>query len=192
MRKTWMVLAAASLALFSSPGASRAEGELPIAYQVPLLMKLVTYEFNLMGKTKPTITIGVLYRPEDSGSLKCFETFEALFEQRRDLEIRGHPLQLVGIPVRSEGSLRLPPGHPDIDILYVAPGNEDRITAISRWTREMKSLSVTGSEASVEQGLSVALINRGAKEGITINLPASIEEGREWNVNVLQVARVIR
>jgi hypothetical protein len=192
MRKTWMVLATVSLALFSFPGASRAEGELPIAYQIPLLMKLVTYEFNLMEKTKPAITIGVLYRPEDDGSSKCFGTFESLFRQRKDLEIRGHPLHLVGIPVRSEDALRLPPGHPDIDILYVAPGNEDRITAISRWTREMKSLSVTGSEASVEQGLSVALVNRGSKEGITINLPASLEEGREWNVNVLQVARVIR
>jgi hypothetical protein len=56
----------------------------------------------------------------------------------------------------------------------------------------MNCLSVTGSEMAVEQGLSVALISRGEKEAITINLPASLEEGREWNVNVLQVARVIR
>lgn len=187
-----MVLVAASLALLSVPAPGRADGGLPIAYQIPLLMKLVTYEFNLMGKTQPMITIGVLYRPEDAGSLNCYQSFESQFKQRKDLAIRGHQLSLIGIPLHSEDTLRLPPGHPDVDILYVAPGNEDRITAISRWTREMKSLSVTGSEASVEQGLSVALISRGAKEGITINLPASLEEGREWNVNVLQVARVIR
>lgn len=180
------------LFLLGAPGKGLADSALPIAYQIPLLMKLVTYEFNLMGKTEPRIVIGVLYRPEDPGSLQCYQSFETQFKERKDLAIRGHRLELVGIPIRSEDALRLPSGHPDLDILYVAPGNEDRITAISRWTREMKSLSVTSSETSVEQGLSVALVSRGAKEAITINLPASLEEGREWNVNVLQVARVIR
>jgi hypothetical protein len=192
MRKFWILLLIATGVLLCGPEKGRAGSALPIAYQIPLLMKLVTYEFNLMGQPRPTIVIGVLYRPEDPGSRGCFESFEAQFKERRDLVIRGHRLELVGVPIRSEDSLRLPAGHPDIDILYVAPGNEERIPAISRWTRGMKSLSVTGSEDSVEQGLSVALFSSGVKESITINLPASLEEGREWNVNVLQVARVIR
>ncbi len=191
-RKICAIALAAVCAFLVSPDAGRAGSVLPIAYQIPLLMKLVTYEFNLMEKTRPTNTIGVLYRPEDRGSLECFQSFETQFRERKDLNIRGHPLALAGIPIRSEDALRLPAGYPDIDILYVAPGNEDRISAISRWTREMKSLSVTGSELSVEQGLSVALFSSGVRESITINLPASLEEGREWNVNVLQVARVIR
>ncbi len=192
MRKTWIGFAVAFLALLGPLGPGAAASPLPVAYQVQLLLKLLTYEFNLMGKPQPTITIGVLYRPEDDVSLRCFGSLESLFDERKDLSVRGHRLQLVGIPTRAEDSLRLPAGCPDVDILYVAPGNESRILAISRWTRDMNCLSVTGSEMAVEQGLSVALISRGEKEAITINLPASLEEGREWNVNVLQVARVIR
>ena len=192
MRRPWLVAILSCFALMHFPDPGWAEGGLPVAYQIPLLMKLVTYEFNLMGKAQPTINIGVLYLPDDAGSLACFQSFESQFKDRKDLTIRGRALQLVGIPIRAGEGLRLPTGQPDVDILYVAPGNEDRVPAISQWTRQMKCLSVTGSETSVEQGLSVALVRRGAKEAITINLPASLEEGREWNVNVLQVARVIR
>lgn len=179
----------ASALLFSRVDAA---GLLPVAYQMPLLLKLVTYELNLMRKDDPVIRFGVLFVPERPDSRRCFEEVQSMLGERKGTEVRGRRVDIIPLAIGESEALVLPPGLTGVDVVYVAPGNEERIGAIARWTREQNALSVTPYEEDVEKGLSVALTSRGAGGGITLNLPASIEEGREWNVNVLQIARIIR
>ncbi len=185
----WILALIAAMMLSAPAGGA---GLLPVAYQVPLLLKLLTYEINLMNKAEPVIRLAVLIVPDSDRSRLCFEELQSQFEQFSGKTIRGRKVDLIPLSFQGTEALVLPPGLTQIDILYVTPGNEDRLEAIARWTREQDALTVTPLEEYVENGLSVGLVSKGAGGGITLNLPASIEEGREWNVNVLQIARVIR
>lgn len=192
MRSRSWTIVTVCLACCLFAGRGRATGLLPVAYQMPLLLKLVTYELNLMNKSDPVIRFAVLFVPERPESKKCFEEVQDMLGGRNRTEIRGRRVDLIPLPIRESEALALPPGLTGVDVIYVTPGNESRVGAIARWTREQDALSVTAVEECVENGLSVGLISKGAGGAITLNLPASLEEGREWNVNVLQIARVIR
>ena len=184
------ILFSAALAV---AGASLAEGtSLPATYQVPLMLKLVTYELNLMAKPEAVLRFGVLYRPEDPASRSSFKEIEEEFRHLGRTEVSGRRIELAPLPIAGDQPLRLPSGVAGIDVLYVTPGNEGRLESIIAWARGMKVLSVTADEKQAEQGLSIALVRRGLGSGVTLNLPASLEEGREWNVNILQIARVLR
>ena len=57
---------------------------------------------------------------------------------------------------------------------------------------ERRIVSVTAVEAYVEAGLSVAVVPWSGKVGITINLPASRQEGSDWDAALLSLARILR
>ena len=172
--------------------AAHAEFSLPIVVQVPLILKLLTYEQRLMQTQEPVILIGFLFHPKDSESRGCFEQFNAQIESYADRTIHGHRVALVPLVIEDADRLRASLTRTHIDVLYVGPGNAARIKQISEVTRTVGTLTVTGDESYVDDGLSVAVVRRGEQPGITMNLAASRAEGFEWDARLLALCRVIR
>ncbi len=170
-----------------------AESDLPVSIQVPLIMKILTYERNLMNLHAPTLHMGFLYVPEEEESRACFESFRTELARFAGRTVGGHEILLVPFPVAAGDSLRWPAGEKSPEILYVAPGNEERIHAICRQSRARKVLTVTAVERYVEAGLCAAVVLRGDRRtGVTINLAASREEGRDWVAEFLRLCKIRR
>jgi hypothetical protein len=169
-----------------------ADSYLAIDYQVPLILKLLTYENTLMSLHEQTIEMGILYRPRDSESKRAFEQFRKEMSLYSDRTIHDRRLILVPLGVAQADSVGTIIRRSGVDVVYVGPGFEGDLGAIKVATRRGKVLSVTGVPAYVEQGLCVAAVRRGDQAGITLNLEASREEGRDWNASLLQLCRIIR
>ncbi|PYP39872.1 MAG: hypothetical protein DMD43_09835 [Gemmatimonadetes bacterium] len=64
-------LTIALLALSARPGPGADEMPVPADLQVPLLLKILTYDRNFETKAKTDLTIGIVYDPGNPGSLKA-------------------------------------------------------------------------------------------------------------------------
>ncbi|MBD3161921.1 MAG: DUF4154 domain-containing protein [Candidatus Eisenbacteria bacterium] len=184
-------LAAAVCSMILGIGAARAS-ILPVALQVPLLLKVLTYDVRLMAHVDDTIHIGYLYDPRAEAASDRLAGFRNELAARSGQTLRGRRLELVELPLSDSTSVAetLRPHH--LEVVYVATGTDDRIGEITAETRRRGIVSVTAEERFVEAGLAVAVVLRGERVGITINLPASLKEGSDWKTSLLQLARVLR
>jgi hypothetical protein len=180
-------LAAAAL---TAP-APAAETMLPVAQQVPLLLKVVTYEKTLMQPGATALTVGVLYDPDAPDSRRQFEEFERELRPYADKTVRGHAVVLVAVPWASWGKGDLPSEAAGVSILYVPPGDPSIVPLVCRWTRARKILSATPVASYVEDGLTLGLVVRNGRTGVTINRKASLEEGKVWSEDFLRLCRII-
>lgn len=172
--------------------AAWADGYLDVEYQVPLILKLLTYENTLMALHRQTIEMGVVYRPKDPESNRTFQRFRDQMKLYEDRTVHDRRLVLVSIPVAAADSVAAVIRRASVDVVYIGPGFDADLSSIKTTTRSRKILSVTGVPSYVEAGLSVAVVRRGDQAGITLNLDASKEEGRDWNASLLQLCRIIR
>jgi hypothetical protein len=172
--------------------AAGAESHLAVGYQVPLVLKLLTYECKLMELRRQTIVMGILYRPADEASTRAFEQFRDEMKHFENRTIHNRKLVLEPLPVVEADSAGPAMRRAHVDVVYVTPGFDADLESIFQATRRGSILSVTGVPAYVEMGLTVAVVRRGDQAGITLNLEASRMEGRDWNASLLQLCRVIR
>ncbi len=195
-REWWRALllgaGVAALLVAAPQGSVRAGERLPMGHQVALILKLLSYEHRLMAAHGDTIHLGILFDPGDDEACRSRDEFAAELGHHAGLTIRGHKLSLVPIAVPKFAPIQWTPEVAKLEVLYVAPGNGDRLDAIRRLTRVGKILSIGGEEEYAERGLAAAVVLRGERAGITINLRASREEGGDWDAQVLSLSRVIR
>lgn len=165
---------------------------LPVVNQVPLMLKVLTYESSLMSESANTIKVGILYLPKDANSETCFKEFSAEMLRYSGFTVRGRSVSIVPLPIEGGGegdwSHRLLP----LDVVYVAPGTEKILSTVTKITRSAKILTITAVEPFLSGGLSLGLLLVGDSPGIVINMPASQQEGCEWESSLLQVCRLIR
>ncbi len=165
---------------------------LPIANQVPLMLKLLTYENGLMSEPKDTIRVGILYLPRDADSQKCFEEFSTEMRRYDGFTVRGRNVSIVPLPIMGVAGDDWPQRLLPLEVLYVAPGSGEILSTITKITRSAKILTITGVEPYLKGGLSMGLLLVNDAPEIAINMPASQEEGCEWEGSLLQVCRLIR
>ncbi len=184
----------AAILLLAAPTgrAEDADGDLAVGRQVPLIMKLLAYENNLMNLHRQTIRMGILYLPRDPDSRRTFEQFRREMKRDEHRTIHNRRLVVVPLPVTDANSVGPAVRRASIDVVYVTTGFDADLGSIIATTREEDVLSVTGVPVYVEMGLSVAVVLRGDQPGITLNLEASREEGRDWNAYLLDLCRIIR
>jgi hypothetical protein len=163
--------------------------ELPISLQVPLVMKILTYDRTLGSVAGDSIHIGFLYRPDDPEDRATLNAFRLEFERLEDRTIRGRRVFLQPIPWPRGYSLEWKSVLEEVEVLYVTRSQEARIQEVATAAREHDVLTVTGIESFVEQALSVGVVD---SSGITINLGASHEEGADWDASFLRVCRIVR
>jgi hypothetical protein len=188
--RTGLVLAA-FLSAWPAVGHGQ-EALLPIANQVPLMLKVLTYESGLMLEPADTIRVGILYRPRSADSERCFEEFSTEMRKYEGFTVRGRTVSLV--PLLNTGAMGDDWPHKllPLDVLYVAPGSGDLLSRITKITRSAKILTITGIESYVDDGLSMGLFLANDGPEIAINMSASHQEGCEWEGSLLQVCRLIR
>ena len=158
-------LVAATL-LSAWPAVGRCESPmLPMVNQVPLMLKLLTYENSLMSEPNDTIRVGVLYVPRDRHSERCYEEFATEMRRYDAFTVRGRHIAIVPMPVaRAEEDgwrqkLLL------LDVLYVTPGSEEVLSTITKISRGAKILTVTGVEPYLGEGPLNGAPSRGRRTG---------------------------
>jgi uncharacterized protein DUF4154 len=164
----------------------------PAELQVPLLLKVLTYDRNFESKTRVELTVGIVYEPGDPASVKAKnevadmlgsvagKTVKKLRIKYVLLENRGRPSELEAA-ARSQG----------VSLFYLAPGLRN-LDELIRFSQANHITTTTGVRRYVERGVAVGIGLRQDKPEILINLPASRSEGSEFDASLLRIATVMK
>ena len=173
-------------------GAARAEEmSLPVEDQVPLLLKVLTYDRNFETKAGAELAIGIVYDPGDRDSAKATtELGSALFKLAgktvKKLPIKYYQIEYTGNPdldrfVKQKG----------ISVLYLAPGNARNLTNILQLSQELHLTTTTGVPDYVRRGAAVGLARAQDRPQILINLQTTRLEGSEFDAGFLRLATIL-
>ncbi|MBI5496611.1 MAG: YfiR family protein [Deltaproteobacteria bacterium] len=185
--------AALLVAAVSSSTAVADIGALSHRTAAALLIKVLTYDRAVRVRASATVNVGVLAHARGAESRACADSLVTeLSQAARTQRVGSRAVHAVALPWNGAADLNSALAREQIHLLYICPGLEAESGAVSALTRAHKVLSVAASDLGVKSGLGMALLNRGSRPTILVNLPAARAEGRELDAGLLGLAEVIR
>jgi hypothetical protein len=166
---------------------------LPASHQALLLFRVLAYDRNLRARAGEELTLAVLFRQEDAGSLRERDAIvQALREAARSFSVSGLHVRVQEVPWRGPQDLDARLAELRAAALYAGESLAADAPQISLIARARSALSFTPSRAMVESGLALGLVHRGTRAGVVVNLPAAHAEGAELESTFLAVVEVAR
>jgi hypothetical protein len=158
--------------------------DVPVAMQVPLFVKVLSFDRNSRPQASDTLLVGIAYQGGNRASVSARD------EVARALQQIGQSARMVSIDLDREtlaDALRRERLH----MLYVAPLRAIDITDVAQATRSAAVTSVTGVARYVTQGVSVGVRLQGDRPKLLVNLEAARAEGADFSSELLRLVQVI-
>ena len=182
----------ASLLALAVPAAAQTM-PMPVDIQLPLFLKILTYDRSFQYKARSAITIGIVYLPGDAASVKAKDEMVANLERLGDRTIKNLPIRHVVLEFKDVPSLDRAVKAGKVNVLYVAPGMGDQLPALLKMSRTYAITTATGVPEFVQRGIAVGIgMKADKKPDILINLPSSRSEGSEFDASLLRIATVVK
>lgn len=176
---------------WSQQSPEETQAGVPEELQVPIFLKILTYDRSLEKRIEDTIRIGVLYFPDSPRSRKNKDAFIQNLELNKDKTINGVPFSFTEIRFVTKERLDDVASKGRINVLYVTSGGSNLHKSISRMTRAKKILTLTGRADYVADGISVGLAVREERPEIVVNLRSARAEGSDFSAGLLRLCKVI-
>lgn len=187
MKKASLIV---TLMLLITPELISQKMEVPVEIQVPMLLKILTFDRNLEKRSGKKFTIGVIYQSKYKDSFEAGEKFIESINKISIKKIKDIPIEVVSIDVDSSdlenGILRN-----EVDGLYIAPLRAFDIQRILKISQDRKIISMTGVVEQVNSGISIGIGSKGDKPLIIINLRSTKLEGIDFSSQLLKLAKII-
>ncbi len=181
------------LLLAAGPGAALTAQEMavPVTVQLPLFVKILSFDRNLVAQPSGPIVMGVLYQSKFRASANVADEVRRaagrLTVVGNGATLRVIPLDLDETPDLGSALRRLP-----LTVLYVSPLRAMDLESVAAATRKARILTLTGVPRYVAAGISIGIDMKGNRPDIVINLPAAKAEGADLDAQLLKLARVIQ
>ncbi len=173
-------------------GFSQAGGQnmpLPVKDQVPLFLKILTYDSNLAARGE-TIVVGVVFQERHRASVLAKDDFLAAI---RDYPtVGGQSVRVVPLPLSDVATLQEQVQTHGINTLYVAPLRAYDVAVLLPLATEQQILTLSGVPAYIHEGIAVGMRLEDRKPKVMVNLPAAKAQGANFKVQLLRLAEVIR
>jgi hypothetical protein len=175
-------------------GAVAQEVAVPVAVQIPILVKILNFDRKLPERAAGRLVIGVLfqgrYRTSANVAHQVCRSLQELppgaLGGLEALERSCVPLDLDAISALDSALKRQ-----RIQVLYVSPLRAFPLGEVSAVSRAAQITTLTGVPRYVETGLAIGLDMKGEQPEIVINLAASRAEGADLTAHLLKLARVV-
>jgi hypothetical protein len=161
-------------------------------YQAVFLLRILAYDRNLKNRAGDTVTILVVYRDGDDGSTATKNELLAGLDKLSDAKVSDLPYRVIATPFTSPADLEGAINNNHAAAVYLCPGLDGSVNAISDLARAHSTLTFTGVEAQVRSRLSIGLVARSGKPAILVNLASSRAEGADLDPALLRLAEVLR
>jgi YfiR/HmsC-like len=166
---------------------------LPVADQVPLLLKILTRDRNFEKKAGTELAIGIVYDPSDRDSAKATTDLGiALFQiQDQGKTVKQLKIRYYTIEYTNAAELERFVKQKGISVLYIAPGNARNLANIVQLSQDLHLTTTTGVPDYVRRGASVGLAVSQDKPQILINLQSTRLEGSDFDASLLRLATIL-
>lgn len=185
-------LGAALLLLLACVSASGQEMPVPVETQVPIFLKVVTFEKRIAGEKTKDFVLGVAYQSGYRLSVAVKDKFVDVARGEAPNGPAGRALRIVPLDLDGGESLDVVVSRAGVAALYVTPLRAFDVAQIAAVTRRNGVLSLTGVPAYVEAGLSITLTLSRDRPRILVNLAAARAEGAELAASLLNLATVFQ
>jgi len=178
------------LALLAGSGAA-SESEVPATNQVPIFLKLLTYDRALATQGDEFLRIGILVRHDNEDSKLGADDFGKALAKMSDKTVNGRSFRHEIVEWETTADLMSSIRSANLDVLYVTEGHKGNIQTIQTITRELDILSLGAESIFVNTGLSIGL---GLKDGhpqIWVNLESLHQEGHLLDARILRLCKVV-
>jgi YfiR/HmsC-like len=184
------VLLAGVLLSAARPGLAE-QMPVPASLQVPLILKILTYDRQFETRSGSALSIGIVYSPADADSSKATTAVTDVLNRFAGKTVKNLPVKYWTIEYVSPERLESVLKEKAINVLYVSPGNDRNLAAITRLSRAGQITTATGVPDYVRKGVAVGVGERQGKPQILINLEASKSEGIDFDAGLLRIATVV-
>jgi hypothetical protein len=182
-------LAVAALLLAALGVSARAQDvEVPVSVQLPLFLKVMSFDRRLATRTTSPVVIAIAYQGGFRMSIDARN--DALKAAQGVASVGGMSLTVVVIDLDRE-DLERALSRNRVTLLYVAPLRGVDIGDIIAVTRAARVTTLSGVPRYVEQGCAVGVRLQGDRPRIVVNLSASRLEGAEFGAELLKLAQVL-
>lgn len=170
-------------------GETAAAGDdIPIAEQVAMYAKALSFDRNISKITTDNIVVGVVYA---AGDIDVTEIVDA-FNDSEVGTVSDKRIKAVAVEFRSVEQLLKAVKSNKFAALYFHSSMAQSISTLLQVTRGSKVRSLASSDEMVKQGVSLGVTSVDGKYKIMVNLMASKVEGMSLSSQLLKVAEVIK
>jgi hypothetical protein len=181
----WQTVALAVGMSVAIPTLAAQEVPVPVRVQVPLLLRILSFDRNLARRRAGDLVVAVLYQSRNRSSLAIAEEVTRLLGSLSGTEA-------VGIDLDKVTDLRAALAQSGGQVLYVSPLRGVEISGIVRVSRGAGVTTVTGVPRYVEEGISIGLDLKAERPEIVVNLEGARAEGADFTAQLLKLARLVK
>jgi hypothetical protein len=191
-RRLVRVVVTVAAAVTIAGGRARAD-DVPPDRQALILTRTLAYDNNLKSRAGDALVVAVVFRRGNPASESAAGPMLQGFRALEGVKVQDLPFHAIQLPYAGAASLKSAVEAQGIDVLYICPGLEADIAAIKELSHHAHILTIGAKEEFVKSGgLSLGVFVVDAKNTITVNLPATRDEGAAFAAELLRIGRVIR
>jgi len=185
---------ALALLLALRPGFAAAAEPMPLKpeLQMPLILKILTYDRHFESKAGREVVMGIVYAPEDPSSVAAANEVGDVLFRFQDKTVKRLPIRFRLVEYRTSEGLDRTIARWGISVVYIAPGNGKNLDGIIQVSQAKGVTTTTGVPDYVRRGrIAVGIGLNDDRPQILINLRSSRCEGSEFDASLLRIATVI-
>jgi len=167
------------------------EVAVPVAVQVPILVKILNFDRNLAGRAGGRLVVGVLFQSRYRTSANVADEVCLALQRLPAGALGAMDLSCVAIDLDATSALDSALKRNRVQVLYVSPLRAVALGDVTAVSRAAGITTLTGVPRYVETGLAIGLDMKGERPEIVINLAASRAEGADLTAHLLKLARVV-
>jgi hypothetical protein len=167
------------------PSLAAQEVPVPVRVQVPLLLRIMTFDRNLAQRRTGDLVVAVLYQSRNRTSLAIAQEVTLLLGSSTGTEA-------VGIDLDKVTDLRAALTQSRGQVLYVSPLRGVEISGIIGVSRVAGVTTVTGVPRYVDEGIAIGLDLKAERPEIVVNLEGARAEGADFTAQLLKLARLVQ
>jgi hypothetical protein len=167
------------------------EVAVPVAIQVPILVKILNFDRNLAGRAGARLVVGVLFQNRYRTSANVADEVCRALQVLPAGALGAMELSCVAIDLDATSALDSALKQNRIQVLYVSPLRAVPLGDVTAVSRAAGITTLTGVPRYVETGLAIGLDMKGERPEILINLAASRAEGADLTAHLLKLARLV-
>ena len=162
--------------------------DVPVARQVPLLTRVLSFDRSLGGPAH--LVIAVVYQDRNRASRHTYDAFVQAVAARSPT-VQGRPVRVAPVELGATSSVTGRLRSMGADVAYVAPLRGVDVRALARGAAGEGVLTLTGVRRYVDAGVAVGIGLRDGRPEILLNRRAADAAGADLSARLLQLATIV-
>ncbi len=163
---------------------------LPSRLRMVILFKALTYDRNLT-KTRSKLNVGVVCAQQSASSQRLGREVAAELSRIQHKKVKGLQITHSQLVVKSAQQLQDLVKRRGVNVLYLSSGVDHLLPRVRAVALQRKLLVLSGEAHHIRRGAAVAVVQRGTKPKILINLTSVRVQGASFDARLLNLSDVI-